>query len=216
MLRNVISWETMVEEKTSFIWPKINNVKVRLKVNHSDIETLHRFALAFGCANPNVSYEKKRKTKKLKVKPLFKQGHNYMVIRGNNVYTVFHKTGAVNITGIKCLCLVPKAVTDFCIQFGVNENLISTPIVDNCTATGNFNRAINLFQLKDLVNKEKNSLAIYSAAYNPGHFPAAFCRTVGSTTCSVFPKGVYNIIGAKCLEDIGEIMKHMTALILRL
>lgn len=208
----------MVDDSTSIYLPKINNVKARFKVHSSEIDLLKKSVIAFGVTVAKLESveEDNIKKKRKKVKPAFRQLHNFTVIRGKNTYMIWNKNGVVNITGIKCLCHLSEAVSDFCLLFGVNEKIISQPIIDNLTATGNFNRSINLLRLQEIIRKDEIITSINSVIYNPSYFPGTFCRTNSSTTCIVFPKGVYNVVGAKCRTDIQEIMKEMSALILRL
>jgi len=210
----------MVEEQTSLKKPKINNVKARFTVHPSEIDLLKKSVQAFGVKtlrNAKKKYKKKIKKKGNNKKKLFQQYHNFTVLRGKNTYIVFTKSGTVNITGVRSLTVLSRAVNNFCKQFGVNKDLITRPIIDNITATGSFQRPINLLKLKQLVNNNKeNTSGIISVASNPSYFPSAFCRTSNSTTCSVFEKGTYNIIGAKCQKEIQEVMKQMNALIQKL
>jgi TATA-box binding protein (TBP) (component of TFIID and TFIIIB) len=206
----------MTNQLTSIHQPKINNVKARFTVHQSEISLLLKSLLAFGASSIEPIRKREKGERKRKVKQLFKQYHNFIVIRLQHTFIIFPKSGTVNVTGVRCLCLLSKAVEDFCVKFGVNSNLITIPIVDNITASGKFDRSIDLLKLKKIVNNPNNTSSIISVTSNPSYFPSAFCRTIGSTTCSVFPKGSYNIIGAKCQKDIQEIMKHMTVLIQKL
>jgi len=209
-----VSCVTMSKESTVY-WPKINNVKARFRVHPSEIDSLRRAVLTFSI-EADKSFINSRNSKKKRRKEVFKQYHNFVVIREKHTYIIFTNKGVVNITGIRCICLMPEAVKDFCLKFCVDVGKISQPIIDNITATGNFGRPINLLKLRQLINKKEINSNITSVTSNADHFPSAFCRTVGSATCSIFQKGVYNIIGAKCREDIQELMKHMAVLIQRL
>jgi len=206
----------MSEESTTTVyWPKINNVKARFKIHSSEIDLLRRSVLTFGIKTKKLIITSSSSKKKRK-KEIFKQYHNFCVIRGKHTYIVFTNNGVVNITGVRCLCLMPEAIKDFCLKFNVDVTKISQPIIDNITATGNFRRPINLFKLKKLINNNKNTSKITSVTSNSEKFPSAFCRAAGLATCSVFQEGSYNIIGAKCREEIQELMKWMSVLIQRL
>jgi|GWRWMinimDraft_5_1066013.scaffolds.fasta_scaffold27304_1 TATA-box binding protein (TBP) (component of TFIID and TFIIIB) len=230
---NFASNQTMAEEN-GVPHPSINNVKARFSVHPSEIDLLRSKVIKFASRPPQdiplkpLTYFLRRKDpkkysksislrrKEKKRKQEFKQHHNFIVFRGKHTYIVFTQSGTVNVTGVRCLCGVNNAVMEFCSNFGVNIDLITEPVIDNITATGSFNRYINLAKLKRLVNNDENISPIISISSNPNYFPSAFCRTIGSTTCSIFEKGTYNVVGAKCRADIQEIMKEMAALILRL
>ena len=203
------------ESTTSVYWPKINNVKARFKIHSSDINSLRRSVLKFG-VETKKSFINSTSSKKKRKKEIFKQYHNFCVIRGKHTYIVFTNNGVVNITGVRCLCLMAEAIKDFCLKFCVDETKISQPIIDNITATGHFRRPINLFKLKQLINNNGNTSKITSVTSNCERFPSAFCRAVGLATCSIFQEGSYNIIGAKCRREIQELMKHMRVLIQKL
>jgi len=202
-------------------YPKINNLKIRFVV----VNRLTKLQLAIDkfcnllqivrrLNNLNPIQKRNRLVKK---KEVFKQCHNFIVLRGNYVFSVFQKSGAVNITGIPSFDKISNAVKTFCRLFGINQEQLTPFIIDNITASGDFNQKVNLSRLKHLINSNDKQSIISSAAFNPQKFAGCICRTFARCgTCTVFRSGKYNIVGATCTEQIQRITKEMIVLIRKL
>ena len=133
------------------------------------------------------------------------------------MFIIFFKKGAVNITGIKRFDDLSNAVENFCATFGINLQNISNYIIDNVCAHGNFGRALDLEDLKQRINrKEHVSSRIETATLNISYFPAAFCKTFCIGTVLVFYSGKYNIVGAKCQQQVDEIFQEILVYISKL
>jgi TATA-box binding protein (TBP) (component of TFIID and TFIIIB) len=190
--------------------PLINNIKVRVTVDSS---ALAKLKLRISELAKNTGFVLKRKRRK----PVFSQFHNFIVYRSSYIYTIFANNGAANITGIPSFEEIDNAIVSFCQEFHVEATDVSSPTIDNLTASGDFKIYIDLQNLKQLINisTNKNSV-ISSACYNTGYFPACFCKTFSIGTVAVFGNGKYNIVGAKCLENANQIFQAMIVFITKL
>jgi TATA-box binding protein (TBP) (component of TFIID and TFIIIB) len=179
--------------------PVINNIKIRFTVIESQLPTLR---------------DEIRKISEVKDKKTFKKLHNFIVFRSSFIFTIFFKSGTVNITGIQRLTDISQAVSVFCQTFDISRrDIVDSIIIDNITASGSFNRDINLRNLKEKINGGKNESRIKSASFNPNYFPAAFCKTFGIGTILIFGSGKYNIVGAKSQLDVMEVFNLATTII---
>jgi TATA-box binding protein (TBP) (component of TFIID and TFIIIB) len=201
----------MIEEETcAATKPTINNIKLRVVVNPAAIwkleEGIKKVCLLSGEA------------KNVKNKPVFKKHHNFIVFRNGYVCIVFAKSGVVNITGISAPSLISHAVLQFCSDFCLRRKDVGVATVDNTTASGSFNRHIDLRRLKKLVNSgvDKPSL-ITSAAFNTNYFPACFCKSYERLgTSIIFSSGKYNIVGGKSRSNIRAVFLATLALVQKL
>jgi TATA-box binding protein (TBP) (component of TFIID and TFIIIB) len=204
------------------LYPNINNLKVRfivinrltkLNLAVNKLKTLLDIVRRLNTINKTA--RKKRRTKKKK--EIFKQCHNFIVIRGKYVISIFLNSGAVNITGIPSFKKISSAVKYFCHLFRINQRQLTPLIIDNITASGDFNQKVNLKQLKHFINGNCEKSIVTSATFNTQRFPGCICRTFSRIgTCTVFRSGKYNIVGAKCLKHIRRITREMIVLIHKL
>lgn len=198
----------MEDQETSS--PLINNIKVRVVVASS---ALLKLKLRISKLNQNTGYILRGK----KRKKIFQEHHNFIVYHSLYTFTVFFNNGAVNITGIRNFDGIDNAISNFCQEFNVNANDVSSPTIDNVTASGDFKVYIDLQNLKQLINASENTNSLISSAcFNTSYFPACFCRTFSIGTVAVFGNGKYNIVGAKCLENVNNIFQAMSVYITRL
>jgi TATA-box binding protein (TBP) (component of TFIID and TFIIIB) len=171
--------------------PVINNIKIRFSVASIALPKLKKGI---------------KKISDVKDKKTFKKLHNFIVFKSEYVFIIFFNCGTVNITGIKCLTDISQAVYIFCQTFDISRgNLAGSIIIDNITASGSFNREVNLRTLKEKINDSENKSRINSASFNPNYFPAAFCKTFGIGTILIFGGGKYNIVGAKSQQDVTDV-----------
>lgn len=194
-------------------WPKISNVKVHFTVPSDGVDSLKK----------SIARIAKRPTKTVGKKQEFKQHHNFIVFRGRFVYNIYKESGTINVSGIPCEDDISSAITEFCNVFDINNNFVdlNDVTVDNITASGNFNRSINLHALKEIGNNKHSESIIASIASNTCYFPAAFCRTKtkedkGIGTCIVFSSGKYCVVGATCRANIQAVVMGVAALIWKL
>jgi TATA-box binding protein (TBP) (component of TFIID and TFIIIB) len=186
--------------------PSVNNIKVRVKVEES---ALSRLRLALLELEKNTGHTPKKKK-------IFQRYHNFIVYRSSYTFTVFFDKGAANITGIPNFLSAPHAIQSFCEQFNVSKSELSTPIVDNVTASGTFDKFINLRELKRVINcPENEGSLISSASFNVNYFPACFCKTQSIGTVAVFGSGKFNIVGAKCQDHVDKLFQAIYVYISR-
>ena len=127
---------------------------------------------------------------------------------------MFSTGGTVNITGISSERVIPKALKYFCKIFNVKKSYISDITIDNISASGSFNRYVDLSFLKWFVNSQDanqiNRNPISSVSFNANYFPAAFCKTFTIGTVVVFGSGKFNIVGAKCAQHVNQLFEAMS------
>jgi len=175
--------------------PKIHNLKI-----HFVIEKAVRSHL-------ESRIEELKSTYRYKVK----NHHNFVVFRGDIkdsfVFIIFPKSGFVNVTKLKGFEDISESVKFFCDLFHISRHSITSGIViDNITATGSFQKSLNLQILKELCS---------DSAYNPNFFPGLFVRrSIG--TIIVFHSGRYCLVGAKCMENLMDLYQEILVIIRKL
>lgn len=181
--------------------PSVNNIKIRLLVCKAAIPSLKLgIEKLAGKTGDAVGAKKKR---------LFSEHHNFIVFRNSYVFIIFYK-GAVNITGIKRFEDISDAIETFCESFCIDQQQITKHTVDNVSASGDFGHEVNLYKLKKQINGQEDVANLFSSvSFNPNYFPAAFCKTYSVGTILVFGGGKYNIVGAKCQQDVEKIYREM-------
>lgn len=137
------------------------------------------------------------------------------------VYTLFHRNGHVNITGIERFSRVRGALARFSELFGecVPE---SDVVIDNSTASGQIERtslqaataggraSLNFYALRDFLKHPREGSAAAAAEnllfLRPHFFPGALLkhRDRARSTIILFPSAKYVIVGAKNREAIRE------------
>jgi len=224
-------------ETSQYQSPVINNIKIRIVVHISAIPKLKNNIARLEQTTSNVNNidivtttsaststiktkSKPKPLKKIKLKrerksqtekKCFKRHHNFVVYRQNYVFIIFFQKGTVNITGIRSSLKIFDAIDTFCQQFDISKELLSEPIIDNITASGDFRKYVDLSSLKRLINNPKKAVSIISSAsFNTGIFPACFCKTFKIGTIIVLASGKYNIVGAKCFNHITQLYMAMS------
>ncbi len=129
-----------------------------------------------------------------------KRFSNYIVLRLEDVvYTVFEKSGHVNVTGIKAFSGIKESVERFLNQFDLDFHPSSIKI-DNVTCCGRLDRKnISFLDIK----RDVKGLSI---TIRPHFFPSMLIRRKSGQqnlpTMIVFKNGKYIIVGAKTRKDI--------------
>ena len=197
------SLSRMVDGITLFTSPVVNNIKLRVRVKKRGRVALLKSVSSLLQDKAELITENRKR--------VVIQHNNFIVLRDSFVFIVFSPQGTVNITGIRDLLDIPRAISTFSNLFNIPSALLSEPVIDNITASGTFNALIDLQALKRLINTpEENNGSIYSSAsFNASYFPAAFCKTFSIGTISIFGSGKYNIIGAKCQKDVQTLYQAM-------
>jgi len=129
--------------------------------------------------------------------------HNYVMLRNRFIYTIFWNSGFINATGIKCKSHIKKAVKHFMHLFHFSRKKKRKIIIDNITASGNYNCNINLRQFTSM-SFDKHVMSI---KWNRCFFPACFLRVYKHGTLTLFSTGKYNIIGSRTEESVNVIYK---------
>jgi TATA-box binding protein (TBP) (component of TFIID and TFIIIB) len=197
-----------IKLRLTVAFPALKKLRDRIKIIE-EIEQLH-----------NPSYY------------IFQRNRNYIAIKNILFFTIWERVGRINITGIKSIAGIPSALTEFSKQFNILETEILQVTIDNIFASGSLNRRINLRILKELINSEKPSphdVFQFTCEFNPEKFPAAYCRSrsINSQTIKpgcvkkrgtvvVFGSGKFNILGAKCVQDVTTLTQDLIALIYKL
>lgn len=186
--------------------PTVNNIKIHLRVHKSSIPILKKSIETLREQSGDLLGKNRKK--------LFNKHHNFVVFRNSYVFIIFYTKGAVNITGIKDFIYISEAVENFCATFCIPSTQITEYVIDNVSANGDFGKTVDLRSLKHHINKQEDrSNLINSVSFNTNYFPAAFCKTFSIGTILVFCSGKYNIVGAKCREDVQKIFETVVVYI---
>jgi TATA-box binding protein (TBP) (component of TFIID and TFIIIB) len=198
----------MFNEATS---PSIKNVKIRLSILKQAIPKLKN-----RIHNLEQDYL---------IKPTYliiRRIGNYVALKNFLFYSIWENSGKINITGITSVDRISEAISEFASLFHIEENEICNITVDNIFASGTFGEIIHLRKLKHKINSLQTKTELYNFVcdFIPEKFPAAYCRchtrAIGEKskgTVAVFGSGKYNILGAKCQEDLISIFHELHAVI---
>jgi TATA-box binding protein (TBP) (component of TFIID and TFIIIB) len=174
--------------------PKINNVKVHISINKDCINILKK--ALFKYEQETVTKNKKSKVKKFP---------NYISIKENFTYIIFPKGGYINITGIPSLEEIKNVKTELCKDFSLQLHMLTEEvIIDNISASGDFNYKINIPKLQHILKNTD-----FKTKFDRDFFPGIFCYTYTIGTIIIYNSGKYVIVGAKCLQDVKTIHKKM-------
>lgn len=192
--------------------PIISNFKIRTKITDKGRPSLLEGIHLLKHDKNRCMFPLKKGKKK---KPFYSKYNNFVVIRADYIFTVFIPHGSINITGIPGpnFSNITEALNSFCRIVNINSDDILKPIIDNISASGRYNNEIDLKRLKEELNSSERNPLFKSSSFNRSVFPAAFCKTNGIGTISVFRNGKYNIIGAKCQDDITKLYSKLIAAI---
>lgn len=149
-----------------------------------------------------------------------KHVNNFVIIRVSKiVFTIFHKSGHVNVSGVRDFSKIEEALRIFNDLFKteVTEKKI---IIDNTTSSGSlfdsstseaaYSKRIDLRELKrrvDLLGSEDISLSL-----RPHFFPGAVFRRRGKGTLIIFATGKFIIVGAKNRLQVREAHRALCAI----
>ena len=168
--------------------PEIRNVKIAIKVDISKY-----------C--PSVL---KRRTIETGVNT--KHYHNFSIIRTQYVYSVFWKSGYINITKIPDLHGIEKAVSHISSILSIDRDHIQPHTIHNICASGDFSRTFNLSRLKKALSKEKD----INVSRNLSAFPALFLRYPNLGTCVLFQNGKYSLVGVNEDRKLTHLIRKVT------
>ena len=182
------------------LFPEVNNVKVHLKLPDN--------------SSRKLLYDKLNETNAVR-------HNNYYIVReekAKTVYSIFPKSGFVNITGVRNFDEVENALAAFNKKFKQNIPLDQLKI-DNSTASARITDAkssndvqINLEHVKYLIDNE-TSFSILKATLSPANFPGIVIRSKTSPTCLIFTSGRFNVVGAKGKQDLSNTYQWLCAII---
>ena len=184
--------------------PVLHNIKIRFTVNKasllkltSGLLFLERLPLPPG-TNPK--------------KPPFKRVRNITTVRRSKyVYNIFESSGTINATGIRSTEEITDCINIICFDCNLLKSDISETIVDNLTASGTYNKEIDLKSVLRNINTIAQNKNQIDACYGRNTYPGVFCAHHGLGTIIVYSNGKYSIVGAKCLEHILRIYKTQLA-----
>lgn len=152
-----------------------------------------------------------------------KHVNNFVVIRdGRIVFTIFHKSGHVNVSGVRDFSKIEEALAIFNRLFktAVSREKIT---VDNSTSSGSLFTpliassekivAVQRLNLKELKNRVESVGGEESTLHlRPHFFPGAVFRRKGKSTLIVFTTGKFIIVGAKNRLQIREAHRALCAI----
>ena len=182
------------------VFPKVNNVKAHLKLSSGS----------------------NKKTLLDELKELNSIRHNnYFIVREEKdkiVYSIFPRSGFVNITGVKNFDEIEKAVAIFNKKFKQNIS-VADLTTDNSTASGRIadtdssrDIQINLEHIKFIIDTEPD-FGKLKASLSPANFPGIVIRSKNCPTCLIFTSGRFIIVGAKRKQDISTAYAQLCVII---
>lgn len=125
-------------------------------------------------------------------------------------YIIFPTRGFINATGIKNYNQLEECVGNFCAAFHLGLHQLKPKIsVDNITASGRFEREIDLREIFLLLQRGP-----HVTIYNVNHYPGLKFKVCNLGTVILFSSGKYTIVGLKCLRDATTILKPVSAAIM--
>ena len=159
---------------------------------------------------------------------------NFLVLRPDSnkfVFTIFHKSGHVNVSGVKDFTVIPEVLSYFNSVFKVHITPTQV-VVDNSTASGYIQSTqsplsqpdfLNLHQLHQYISQAKRGTDLsceHSSgkrcylSLRPHYFPGGVFK-IEKSTCTVilFTTKKYIIVGAKCEKEIHETQRLLCAII---
>jgi TATA-box binding protein (TBP) (component of TFIID and TFIIIB) len=189
--------------------PTIANVKIRFCLCVSVCKKL----------NKQIKFLEEQNKKRRAVLTVTRLSNFILFKRKSVVYTIFKNLEntycKVNITGIKTLKKISKAIATFCFIFKIAvKDIESDIIVDNIFANGNFNKSINLHKLMRSVNGNKENK--FKVNFNCDRGSGAYCRQKGVGTLGLFRNGKYIILGAKSKRDVFKLFYEIQTIINKL
>lgn len=130
------------------------------------------------------------------------------------VFTLFHFSRHVNLTGVRSYTALEEAVK----RFGELVNEIIPPanvVIDNSTASGRIwtdGRAyLDISLLKDILRRDEKSSSTLSIRSD--FFPGAVLRRKGFSSVIIFSSGKFIIVGGKSPWHIQEAYQRLLAFI---
>ena len=133
---------------------------------------------------------------------------NFFVIRGAYVYTIFHRRGYVNVTGVKRFEDILHSIYNICQLLDIDQSLITSGVkIHTITSTG-FNRepldhsALSRF-FDSKLNRDRFSPCLKRIHFNPEKFPAFTIFTAFGTALLYPHKHVF--VGARSQSDLDSL-----------
>ena len=155
-----------------------------------------------------------------------KKHSNYYIVReksGYCVYSIFLKSGYVNVTGIRKFSQIVPTLQNFNKKFKQNITIDKVK-VDNSTVTGRFEILyeskeekkpkiyLNLEQIKFLLDNHTEYKHI-KANLTPANFPGIIIRSKNLPTALVFTSARFTIVGGKTKQSIVKTHQQLCAII---
>ena len=134
---------------------------------------------------------------------LVKRHHNFTVVRGFHVYTIFDG-GYVNITGIKYMSDIDFACKVICKLLKVKRKYLRTCnlTIHTITASGSIKRELDIFPAVQFFSTYKSN-KIKSTHYNRERFPAIIIRTIYGTILLYSKK--YIFVGCNSKKQLSDL-----------
>ena len=158
---------------------------------------------------------------------------NFLVLRpecNKFVFTIFPRSGHVNVSGVKDFSLIPTVLDYFNTVFRTCVSLHKV-VIDNSTASGYLQPTLTKLPQLDFLNlRQLQQYLVHSKAginlldgqsklkchlsLRPHYFPGGVFKSDKSTcTVILFTSKKYIIVGAKCEREICETQKSLCAII---
>lgn len=148
--------------------------------------------------------------------PHFRKINNFfMVSTSTFIYTIFPNSDKIGVTRVKqeqdLACLQAHFVSTFCLPTHVVKD---TWRIDNISATGSFQKEVNLARLKNLVNERyKKGSSLFLIQFDRNFRAEAICRTFSIGNITLFSSGKYFIVGAKTFSDVHLLVENLFSII---
>jgi TATA-box binding protein (TBP) (component of TFIID and TFIIIB) len=143
--------------------------------------------------------------------------NNFSIVRERFTYLVYPKRGFINVCKIGNLEEYSTVMHTFAKSFKVDERELSASRIkiDNITASGSFQRKVNLNELNSYFNRNPLLLPFPKTVYhyNRNRFPAAFIKTRQGGTVAIHSSGKFFIVGTKNTKQIDTVYKWICAII---
>ena len=171
----------------------VSNVKIHFKSFITVLEEKHKEGLTFNYISDNA---------------------NFVTFRinggGKAVFTLFPKSGHVNVSGIPSFNNVQDTLSAFNNHFG--SHIVSSDVcVDNSTASGQIQLQNSALYKLIPLSKPYG----YTVSIRPHYFPSAVIRSTTprkKPTIILFSNGRFIIVGGKSWRSILEVFQILTVL----
>lgn len=176
--------------------PRITNIRATL--------FLHKKAVADLCE------EIKRKD--------MRRVNNFFMYEKKYIYTIFPNSTKVGVTKIRTIEELNTVKAHFSSTFNIDIDSIGETVrIDNVSASGQYNKCLNLAVIQQIVNKVyRKDAGKFLIQFDRNIRPEAICRTFSFGNITLFASGKFFIVGAKCQTDVKRLYENMLAIIIAL